>query len=77
MDHYLVRNLHTNSGFHTAMHSVGTEIISGVKRPKREPEHSPSSVEVRPQNEWSCTSTPPIRLHGVDRGNITFTFSSY
>jgi hypothetical protein len=35
----------------------------GVKRPEREADHShPSSAEVK--NEWSYTSTPPIRLHG-------------
>jgi len=31
----------------------------------READHSPpSSVEVK--NTWSYTSTPPIRLHGVE-----------
>jgi len=36
----------------------------GVKRLGREDDYSPpSSAEVR--NEWSCTHTPPIRLHGV------------
>jgi hypothetical protein len=37
----------------------------GVKRPGREADHSPPfSTEVK--NAWSCTYTPPIRLHGVD-----------
>jgi hypothetical protein len=36
----------------------------GVKRPRREADHSPSfSAEVK--NEWSYTFTSPIRLHGV------------
>jgi hypothetical protein len=36
----------------------------GVKRPRREAEHSPpSSAEVK--NAWSYTSTLPVRLHGV------------
>jgi hypothetical protein len=36
----------------------------GVKRPRREADHSsPSSTEVK--NAWSYTPTPPIRLHGV------------
>jgi hypothetical protein len=36
----------------------------GVKRPGREPDHSPlSSAEVK--NVLRYTSTPPIRLHGV------------
>jgi hypothetical protein len=34
-----------------------------VKWPERESDHSPaSSAEVK---EWSYTSTPPIRFHGV------------
>jgi hypothetical protein len=34
----------------------------GVKRPGREADHSPPSSA---ENEWSYTSIPPIRLHGV------------
>jgi hypothetical protein len=40
--------------------------------PGREVNHSPSpSAAVK--NEWSDTSTPPKRLHGVDKDNITFS----
>jgi hypothetical protein len=43
---------------------TGTGALTlGVKRPRREADHSPSGAEVK--NEWSYTSTPPIRLHGV------------
>jgi hypothetical protein len=53
----------------------------GVKRSGREADHSPpSSAEV---NEWSYTSTPPIRLHGVvlsqkkrHRDNFTLPFNN-
>jgi hypothetical protein len=39
-------------------------IPPGVKRPDREPDHSPpSSAEVK--NAWSYAFTPPIRLHVV------------
>jgi hypothetical protein len=39
----------------------------GVKRPGREADHSsPCSAGVK--NEWSYTSTPPIRLNGVMLG---------
>jgi hypothetical protein len=35
--------------------------------------HSPpSSAEVK--NEWSCTITSLIYLHGVDRDSFTYTF---
>jgi hypothetical protein len=38
-------------------------ISLGVKRPRREADHSPpSSAEVK--NAWSYTSTTPINLHG-------------
>jgi hypothetical protein len=36
----------------------------GVKRPRREADHSPtSSADVK--NEWKYTSTPPTCLHGL------------
>jgi hypothetical protein len=39
----------------------------GIKRPGCEADHSsPSSAEVK--NAWSYTSTPPVRLHGVELG---------
>ena len=40
-----------------------------VQRPGREADHSPpSSDEVK--SEWNYTSTPPIRVHSVYRGNL-------
>ena len=35
---------------------------------------SPTSPEVK--NEWSYTSSSPTCLHGVDRGNVTFSASA-
>ena len=32
----------------------------------------PSSAEVK--NEWSCTPSPPVCLHGMNREYFTFTF---
>jgi hypothetical protein len=41
----------------------------GTKRPGREVNHSPtSSAEVK--NGWIYVSTPPVRLHGVERGKV-------
>jgi hypothetical protein len=41
----------------------------GVKRPRREVGHStPSSAEVK--NECSCTSAPPVCLHGVNTSTL-------
>jgi hypothetical protein len=42
----------------------------GVKRTGREVDHSPPSG-AKAKNEWCLSSTPPIRLHGVERGNFT------
>jgi hypothetical protein len=49
-----------------ASYPVGTAraLSLRAKRPGSEADRSPaSSAEVK--NEWSYTSTPPIRLHGV------------
>ena len=44
-----------------------------VEQPQREVNHSPPPpAEIK--NEWRYTSTPSIRLHGVDRDNFTFHF---
>jgi len=47
----------------------------GVKRPGSEADYSfPPSAEVK--NEWTNTSTSPIRLHGVVlRDNFTLPFN--
>jgi hypothetical protein len=43
---------------------VAGALSLGVKRSGREADHSPPSSS-ESKNEWSCTSTPQIRLHGV------------
>jgi len=44
---------------------------NGVLWPRCEADHSPPpSAKVK--NEWSCTSTPPTCLHGMDRDNFMF-----
>ena len=45
--------------------------LSFSARKGREVEPASSGSKVR--NEWSCTSTRLIRLHGLRRGNFTFT----
>jgi hypothetical protein len=30
-------------------------------------------LRAKVRNEWSCTSTPTIRVHGVDRDGFVFT----
>jgi len=36
----------------------------GIKRPGRKADH-PSVTITEVKNAWSCTSIPPIHLHGV------------
>ena len=44
-----------------------------VERRAREDEHSPpSSAEIK--NEWICTSTSRVCIHGVYRDTFTFSF---
>ena len=43
----------------------------GVKRPGYDADRS-SQSEVKVWNWWSCTSTPPICLHGLDSDNFHF-----
>ena len=44
-----------------------------VKQVEREADHWLLST-AETKNEWSYTSTPPIRLHGVHKNNFTVTF---
>jgi hypothetical protein len=41
------------------------ENIYSVQRSEREADHSPPS-RAKVKNAWSCTSTPPIQLHGME-----------
>ena len=44
---------------------------TGVKRPISAVKcSSPSIAKVK--NEWCCTTSPPVCLHGVDRNNCSF-----
>jgi hypothetical protein len=53
----------------SSSYSVGRKAVSsGVKWSVREP--PPPSAELR--NECNYTSTPSIRLHGVDKDKLTF-----
>ena len=50
---------------------MGTGVFPGVKRPKREVDHLPtSSTDIK--NKWSYTCTHPIRVHGVDKDKFMF-----
>jgi hypothetical protein len=50
--------------YHCPIEWVPGALSLGVKRPKREADHSHSS-SAEDRNAWSYTSTPSIRLHGV------------
>ena len=40
-------------------------------RPVHKVDHSPPSI-LKVKSEWICNSTPPTRLHSVDRKTFTF-----
>jgi len=48
-----------------ASYSPGTGVV-----PREEVDHSTQS-NADDENEWRCTSSPPICLHGMDRNNCT------
>jgi hypothetical protein len=49
---------------HPPIQWIPGALSTGVKRPRREDDHStPSSAVVK--NAWNCTSTSPIRLHSM------------
>jgi hypothetical protein len=55
-DIYLLQNVQTASGAHTASYSVGAGVaFPGVKWPGREVIHSPSS-----SGEVGCSCAPPV-----------------
>jgi hypothetical protein len=52
------QNVQTSSGTNPAFPSVGTGVLSGIKRPGQEADHPPSS-SVKVKNEWKSNSTSP------------------
>jgi hypothetical protein len=53
---------------------MGTGNSVKVKQVERDADHWPLST-AETKNEWSYTSTPPTRLHGVHKNNFTVTFT--
>ena len=45
--------------------------FQGVRRPGHKPNRSPLR-SAEDKNKWSCTSAPPVCLHGADRDNVLF-----
>jgi hypothetical protein len=59
--HHRVQNC---SGAHPASYPMGTRgCLAGGKRPRCETDHL--HIVPRSKNEWICTSTLPIRVHGM------------
>ena len=66
---YIVR-YKTSAECNVISHSIINRVlIPAIKRLQSVPNHThPSSAEFK--NEWSCTSTPPVRYHGGDREKL-------
>jgi len=54
---------------HFGAHPASIQWVPGVKRTGREVDRSPPSG-AEAKNEWGVSSSPLIRLHGVERGNF-------
>ena len=72
----LLENAQTGSGAHPVSYLMGTVgLLPGIRQPGREVNHStPASAEFK--NGTSNTSLL-IRLHGMERATLTFTFTFY
>jgi hypothetical protein len=69
-DYFLLQNLQTVSASSQPPSQWVPGSLRGQRRPEREVNHSlPSSAQVK--NEWSCTSTLAICLHGLGRESVT------
>jgi hypothetical protein len=67
---FLLQNVHTVSGAHTASVQWVWSYFPGLKQRERQGNHSfPSSDEDK--NQWSYTSTSHICLCDVDKGHFT------
>jgi hypothetical protein len=65
-----LQKVNTSCGAHPSTYLVGPAFFSGGKAAGVEVNLSlPCSIEVK--NVWSCTSTTPVRLHGLDVDNFT------
>jgi hypothetical protein len=66
----------SRSGVHRISYLMGNMLFisSGVERTGREVYHSTFYADVK--NGWIFTINSPVRFHGVDRYNITFSLHS-
>ena len=68
----LLQNVQPDSEAHPVFIEWVPRFFTGVKRPWREVNTSPTS-SAAVKNEWRYTSASPICLHGVGKENDTFT----
>jgi hypothetical protein len=59
----------TSSEVNTASNTMGTEFFLGVNQPKHGDDHAPHLV-LRLMKVYGCTSTPPMVLHGLFKGEL-------
>jgi len=65
-DFFPHHHVQTGSGAHPSSCPMGTRaLVSGIRQPGHEADHSPPSSAKVNKNAWSCTYTPPIRLNGM------------
>jgi hypothetical protein len=74
-DFSLFQTVYKGPRAYSASYSIGTVVLSpGTKRPEHDDLSHISSVEVK--TERSFTSTPPPRVHGVDKVTLLLFFTA-
>jgi len=63
--------LHRLCVAHSLLCTGYRDYFPGLRRPEHQVDHSPPP-ETEVKSEWSYTSTPPIRLHGVKKDTFFF-----
>jgi hypothetical protein len=71
---FLLYNAQSGSGTHPASCSVGTRVLSWMKRLSNDVDRSPV-LSARGKNEWGCASAPHVCLRDLDRDNLTVNFT--
>jgi hypothetical protein len=68
------RSSYGGADWSPSLKSTQPPVITGVERPGREADRwSVHGADIK--SKWSCTSTPTVYVHGVDRDNSTFTIT--
>jgi hypothetical protein len=69
----LLQNVYPCSGAHRDTYSTGTGSLPREQMPGQKTDQGPRSG-FKVKNEWTCTSTSPLRPNALDRDDFTFLY---